>query len=262
MTGLSDKDRARDEWAAVERATQRRRAQAARSEGQGEPETAADAAVERIWEAHGPEVKSALAGQGEPVAFLANALVMTGLKTEAELIDMANVGQSLLERIALLTQDGPFKGWTPRDDPAEIVFDLVNHYEDAAGTSPPDPQARIEALEAERDHWKRIAHDRLVSANEQLARAREAEAALTRSKADADLCAEGWAKEIEHGNALRGMVAPMHAALKKAEQFIVNGVELGFIRMPDPGTPDPAHDTLPAIQAALSTLTQEKTNVG
>lgn len=44
--------------------------------------------------------------------------------------------------------------------------------------SPPDPQARIEALETERDHWKRIAHDRLVSANEQLARAREAEASL------------------------------------------------------------------------------------
>lgn len=40
-------------------------------------------------------------------------------------------------------------------------------------------------------------------------------------------------------------------ALKRAEQFIANGVALGFIRMPDAGTPDPAHDTLPAIRAAL-----------
>ena len=44
----------------------------------------------------------------------------------------------------------------------------------------------------------------------------------------------------------------MLAALKGARQFITNGVELGFIRMPDAGTPDPAHDTLPAIEAAIS----------
>lgn len=64
---------------------------------------------------------------------LAEALAMTGLKTTAELIDMANVGQSLMERIVDLTkQEGPFNGWMPADDPAEIVFDLVNHYDDAA----------------------------------------------------------------------------------------------------------------------------------
>ena len=74
----------------------------------------------------------------EPVA-ITNALEMTGLKTEAELIDMANVGQSLMERIAdLVKQEGPFKGWMPADDPAEIVFDLVNHYEEAPSTTPPD----------------------------------------------------------------------------------------------------------------------------
>jgi hypothetical protein len=44
----------------------------------------------------------------------------------------------------------------------------------------------------------------------------------------------------------------MLAALKRAEQFIVNGVSLGFIRMPDPETPDSAHDTLPAIRAAIA----------
>lgn len=44
----------------------------------------------------------------------------------------------------------------------------------------------------------------------------------------------------------------MLAALMKAKQFIVNGVELGFIRMPDTSTPDPAHETLPIIEAAIA----------
>ena len=81
-----------------------------------------------------------------------------------------------------------------------------------------------------------------------------------RAKADADLCAEHWAAEIERSNSIGAMAATMHAALKKAERFIVNGVEMGFIRMPDADTPDPAHDALPAIQAALAALTtQEET---
>lgn len=45
---------------------------------------------------------------------------------------------------------------------------------------------------------------------------------------------------------------PMLAALKRAEQFIVNGVDLGFIRLPDATTPDPAHQTLPAVRAAIA----------
>lgn len=44
------------------------------------------------------------------------------------------------------------------------------------------------------------------------------------------------------------------AALKAARQFITNGVELGFIRMPDSDTPDPAHDTLPMIEGAIAEL--------
>lgn len=39
------------------------------------------------------------------------------------------------------------------------------------------------------------------------------------------------------------------AALKKAERFILNGIEFGFIRLPEPG--DPALDTLAEIQAAI-----------
>jgi len=41
-------------------------------------------------------------------------------------------------------------------------------------------------------------------------------------------------------------------ALKSARQFIVNGTEYGYIRMPDKDCPDSAHDTLPKIQAAIA----------
>lgn len=48
------------------------------------------------------------------------------------------------------------------------------------------------------------------------------------------------------------LLRQMHDALKKAEQFIANGVEFGFIRLPDVSTPDSAHETLPAIRAAIA----------
>ncbi len=44
-------------------------------------------------------------------------------------------------------------------------------------------------------------------------------------------------------------------ALRKAEEFITNGIDLGYIRMPDADCPDSAHQTLPMIRAALSTNT-------
>lgn len=47
--------------------------------------------------------------------------------------------------------------------------------------------------------------------------------------------------------------AALVEALEHARQFIRNGIDLGFIRMPDGDTPDPAHETLPRIEAALST---------
>ena len=54
-------------------------------------------------------------------------------------------------------------------------------------------------------------------------------------------------------NTLLADAAPdMFEALKAARQFIANGIELGFIRMPDADTPDTAHDTLPAVEAALA----------
>jgi hypothetical protein len=40
--------------------------------------------------------------------------------------------------------------------------------------------------------------------------------------------------------------------LRSARFFIKNGVEFGYIRMPDEDTPDPAHETLPSIETFLS----------
>ena len=44
----------------------------------------------------------------------------------------------------------------------------------------------------------------------------------------------------------------MYEALKAARQFIKNGIEFGYILMPDKNTPDTAHKTLPQIEAALA----------
>lgn len=48
----------------------------------------------------------------------------------------------------------------------------------------------------------------------------------------------------------------LEQALRMSEQFINNGVELGYIRLPD--SPDPALETLPAIRAALRPAVTEQ----
>lgn len=40
--------------------------------------------------------------------------------------------------------------------------------------------------------------------------------------------------------------------LKLARAFIANGIEVGAIRMPDSTTQDPAHETLPLIDAIIA----------
>lgn len=61
-------------------------------------------------------------------------------------------------------------------------------------------------------------------------------------------------------NALAGISEPEKAiasareALKAAKRFIMNGVELGYIRMPDGDTHDPAHETPGKIAEALAAL--------
>lgn len=44
----------------------------------------------------------------------------------------------------------------------------------------------------------------------------------------------------------------LREALKRADQFITNGIDLGFIRMPDPGSDDPALETPEIVRSALT----------
>ncbi len=56
---------------------------------------------------------------------------------------------------------------------------------------------------------------------------------------------------------LMAQVEVLRDASIKAVEFVKTGVEFGFIRLPDSGCPDSAHDTLPALEAAIeSTPTQ------
>ena len=69
-----------------------------------------------------------------------------------------------------------------------------------------------------------------------------------------DLVVRSWvARELETELADKDkLIEQLNLALKSAEQFIENGVEYGYITMPDPETPDKAHKMLPEIKAALS----------
>ena len=47
------------------------------------------------------------------------------------------------------------------------------------------------------------------------------------------------------------------AALQSAQRFIRNGIEFGYVRMPDADTPDPAHRTPDLIDAAIRALSAQ-----
>lgn len=51
-------------------------------------------------------------------------------------------------------------------------------------------------------------------------------------------------------------------ASNAAKQFIQNGVELGYILMPDAETPDSAHETLPLIIKAIAAIREQKAELG
>jgi hypothetical protein len=65
--------------------------------------------------------------------------------------------------------------------------------------------------------------------------------------------------DVNRANARLIAAAPdLLEALRCADTFITNGIELGFIRMPDADTPDPAHKTLAIVRAAIAKATGEK----
>jgi hypothetical protein len=55
---------------------------------------------------------------------------------------------------------------------------------------------------------------------------------------------------------LRASNAELLAACQRAKRYIINGIECGYITPPDPETDDPAHETLPAIEAAIKHATE------
>ena len=58
-------------------------------------------------------------------------------------------------------------------------------------------------------------------------------------------------KEYFELERLRSAAPALLEALEKAKEFIENGIELGYIKMPDEDTPDSAHKKLPIINAAI-----------
>ncbi len=54
----------------------------------------------------------------------------------------------------------------------------------------------------------------------------------------------------KHGRTLAAAYREAIEALQRAQRFISNGIEFGYIRTPEP--PDPAVDTLPKINAVLA----------
>lgn len=64
-----------------------------------------------------------------------------------------------------------------------------------------------------------------------------------------------WGEQSDEASANARLIAAapdLLEACKRAEQFIRNGRDLGFIRMPDASTPDPAHYTPSIIAAAIA----------
>lgn len=95
--------------------------------------------------------------------------------------------------------------------------------------------ARIEELTHDRDEWQARAADRDDECNRRFK-------------------AEHYAKEKVKAQAKH--IAELEAALKVAQQFINNGIELGFISLPEDGA-DPAHDTRRIIAQALRARTED-----
>jgi hypothetical protein len=59
-------------------------------------------------------------------------------------------------------------------------------------------------------------------------------------------------KRKDSDERIRKAAPQLLEALELAREFISNGIELGYIRMPDQDTPDSAHKTLPLIDAAIA----------
>lgn len=94
-------------------------------------------ALEPFREDDDPAEQAAEVEQATPPRnLLDEAVADAGAADPKDLVDMAIVGKSLMQEIEACTKSGPLKGWSPAEDPVEIVSDLLQ---------------MVDALQAERD---------------------------------------------------------------------------------------------------------------
>jgi hypothetical protein len=65
---------------------------------------------------------------------------------------------------------------------------------------------------------------------------------------------DGWLRGKRESDPVKDQ---MLEALKVADTFITNGIMFGYIRMPDPDTPDAAHKTPGIIRQAIEAAEKE-----
>lgn len=111
---------------------------------------------------------------------LADALALSGCADFDNLVDMAKVGVSLMDAIDIYVNlDGPLKGWSPAEDPAEIVGDLYDMLESGGAIAKsngidltPAPDSSVTSIASVDDGGKPAAHSiRVKSARDGFRRA-------------------------------------------------------------------------------------------
>jgi hypothetical protein len=70
--------------------------------------------------------------------------------------------------------------------------------------------------------------------------------------AELDNTADKPFEEVQANALLLAASPDLLEACERAIRFIQNGIEFGYITLPDPDTDDPAHDTLPKLVAAVA----------
>lgn len=175
--------------------------------------------------------------------------------------------------LGALFADHQSKSVAPTLAPVQDVAGLVGHLREGAADLTPycagaakepmincalpaflnDAADALEALQAEVERRTRIA-SRATAAEAEVAtlRAEVERAAEARDNAGylgtVSDCISHLAADLTQAER---DIKRKDNALRCADQFITNGIEFGFIRMPDASTPDPARETPGIIRSAL-----------
>lgn len=156
--------------------------------------------------------------------------------TYSEMIRLSN-------RVTELTND-----LSVSDDFLRLANKICAELKDrlAAVTAELESEKNINKILGSDVAWLRKSIDSLVDEIEQ---SRAECAALNLYKS---LCDEYGLSIYVTMESLQSECERLRTAAKHAVQFISNGVELGYIKMPDQDTPDPAHNTLLMLKVAIA----------